>query len=75
MPMSHTLKAELLPTLQARDVRPSRERKSGRRDALCEAPGHERECAMKLLCDTRSAPSGGAHPGPEPRYGPIVRTV
>ncbi len=47
-------------------------------DERCEDPGYERKSAIKLLRDTRPAPSGRARPGPAPRYGllePIVRTI
>ena len=47
-------------------------------DELCEDYGYERKYAIKLLGDTLPAPSGRAHPGPEPRYTliePVVRVI
>lgn len=78
MHMSHTLKAELLPKLQARYARRSRESKSRMLDELCEDYGYERKYAIKLLRDSLPAPSGLVHPGPERRYTliePVVRAI
>jgi hypothetical protein len=78
MHMSHTLKSDLLPKLQARYGRRSRDGKSRMLDELCEDHGYERKYAIRLLRDTRPPPSGRARSGPEPRYTliePIVRVI
>lgn len=78
MHISQTLKSELLPKLQARYARRSRDGKSRMLDELCEDHGYERKYAIKLLRDTRPPPSGRVRPGPEPRYGliePVVRAI
>lgn len=78
MHMSHELKKDCLPKLQARYARRSREGKGRMLDELCEDYQYERKYAIKLL--RGGLPQGGAspHPGPEPRYGliePIVRQL
>ncbi len=78
MNMSTNLKDELMPKLRARYERRSREGKTRMLDELCEDHGYERKYAIKLLRDTVPAPSGRAHPGPEPRYAliePVVRAI
>ncbi len=78
MNMSMNLKAELLPKLRARYRRRGREGKTRMLDELCEDYGYERKYAIKLLGETVPAPSGRAHPGPEPRYAliePVVRAI
>jgi len=78
MNMSQDLKNELLPKLRARYARRDRAGKSRLLDDVCEDHGYERKYAIKLLRDQVPAPSGRAHPGPEPRYGliePVVRAI
>src|SRR5262245_58177850 len=78
MHMSHELKTELLPKLQARYARRSREGKSRMLDELCEDHGYERKYAIKLLRNTLPVGAAGVNPGPEPRYAsiePVVRTI
>ena len=78
MNMSRTIKDELLSKLRNRYARRHREGKTRMLDELCEDYDYERKYAIKLLCDTVPAPSGRAHPGPEPRYTliePIVRVI
>ncbi len=71
MNMSQDIKSELLPKLRARYGRRNRQGKSRMLDELCEDHGYERKYAIKLLRDRVPAPSGRAHPGPEPRYALI----
>ena len=78
MNMSRTIKDDLLPKLRDRYTRRHREGKIRMLDELCEDYGYERKYAIKLLGDTVPAPSGRAHPGPEPRYlliEPVVRVI
>ncbi len=78
MNLSMHLKADLLPQLRARYERRSRAGKTRMLDELCEDHSYERKYAIKLLRDTVPAPSGRAHPGPEPRYAliePVVRAI
>ena len=71
MNLSMHLKADLLPKLRARYEGRGREGKTRMLNELCEDYGYERKYAIKLLRDTVPAPSGRAHPGPEPRYALI----
>ena len=78
MNMNRTLKADLLPKLQARYARRGREGKTRMLDELCEDYGYERKDAIKLLGGAVPPPSGRVHPGPEPRYTliePVVREM
>lgn len=78
MNMSMDLKNDLLPKLRKRYQARKREGKTRMLDELCQDHGYERKYAIKLLGDTVPAPSGRAHPGPEPRYAliePVVRTI
>jgi hypothetical protein len=78
MNMSKHLKTDLLPKLRARYERRGRAGKTRMLDELCEDYGYERKYAIKLLGDSVPAPSGRAHPGPEPRYAliePVVRAI
>jgi hypothetical protein len=78
MNMSTTLQRELLPRLRARYERRNREGKTRMLDDLCADYDYERKYAIKLLRDTRPAPSGRPRPGPEPRYAliePVVRAI
>lgn len=76
--MSTTLQRELLPRLRARYERRNREGKTRMLDDLCGDYDYERKYAIKLLRNTRPAPSGRPRPGPEPRYAliePVVRAI
>ena len=78
MNMSRIIKDDLLPKLRDRYTRRNRDGKTRMLDELCEDYDYERKYAIKLLRDTVPAPSGRAHPGPEPRYGliePVVRVI
>lgn len=78
MNMNRTIKNDLLPKLQARYARRSRDGKTRMLDELCEDYGYERKYAIKLLCGTVPPSCGRVHPGPEPRYSliePIVRMI
>jgi hypothetical protein len=78
MNMSQELKDGLLPKLQGRYLRRSREGRSRMLDELCEDHGYERKYAIKLLGGVLPRPSGRVHPGPESPYGviePIVRQI
>ena len=78
MNMNQTLKADLLPKLQARYARRGRAGKTRMLDELCEDYGYERKYAIKLLGLAVPPPSGRVHPGPEPRYTliePVVRVI
>ena len=78
MNMNRTIKDDLLPKLRDRYARRNREGKTRMLDELCEDYDYERKYAIKLLGDTVPAPSGRAHPGPEPRYTliePVVRVI
>lgn len=78
MNMSRTIKAELLPKLQARYALRGRAGRSRMLDELCEDHGYERKYAIKLLGGRVPAPSGRRHPGPERQYTaiePVVRTI
>ena len=78
MNMSRTIKDDLLPKLRDRYARRQRAGKTRLLDELCEDYDYERKYAIKLLRDTVPAPSGRAHPGPEPRYTliePVVRVI
>ena len=76
--MSKAIKEGLLPKLRERYARRGRAGKGRMLDELCEDHGYERKYAIKLLGDAVPAPSGRAHPGPEPRYEriePVVRAI
>ena len=78
MNMSMDLKNDRLPKLRQRYQARKREGKTRMLDELCQDHGYERKYAIKLLGDTVPAPSGRAHPGPEPRYAliePVVRAI
>jgi hypothetical protein len=78
MNMSHELKEEMLPKLQARYARRSREGKSAMLNELGEDYGYERKYLIKLLRDSRPSTPRLPRFGPEPRYGliePIVRQM
>ena len=78
MHMSHPLKTELLPKLQARYSRRGRAGKMRLLDELCEDHGYERKYASRLLRAATPAPTGRPHPGPPPRYTliePVVRAI
>ena len=76
--MSRTIRADLLPRLQARYAQRGREGRSRMLDELCQDYQYERKYAIKLLGGTLPQPSGRQKPGPESRYAalePIVRTI
>lgn len=78
MNMSRTIKADLLPRLQARYARRGRDGRSRMLDELCQDYGYERKYAIKLLGGNLPEPSGRRKPGPESRYEalePMVRAI
>jgi len=78
MNMSRAIKADLLPRLQARYARRSREGRSRMLDELCQDYHYERKYAIKLLGGSLPAASGRPKPGPASRYEslvPIIREI